>query len=100
MKKDFLTAIIVAIVGGVAGFLVCNLILGEVQEVSVKGLDSSFSVDIAEPNIELFNYRAINPTVEVYIGNKDCQEYDANGQCIYGNNQNSSSEENSNGDGS
>ena len=100
MKNDSVTAFIVAIVGGVVGFLVCNLLVGEVKEVKVKTLDSSFSVDIAEPDNELFNYRAVNPTVEVYVGNKDCQEYDANGQCLDYNSQNSSSEDNQGEDNS
>ena len=34
----------------------------------------------AEPNVGIFNYKALNPTVEVYVGN--CEEYNAVGECV------------------
>ena len=33
-----------------------------------------------EANPELFNYKALNPTVEVYVG--DCDEVNQYGECI------------------
>ena len=68
MKNDLFTSIVVAVLGIVASFIICNFFTGEIEPASVKTVDDSFSIDIAEPNIEVFNYRAINPTVEVYIG--------------------------------
>ena len=38
------------------------------------------SYELTEPDEEIFNPRALNPTVEVYVGN--CKEFDYNGQCI------------------
>lgn len=73
MKNDLFTSIAIAILGAIISFVVCNLFFGGINPVSVKTVDSSFSIDIAEPNEELFNYKAINPTVEVYIGNNDEQ---------------------------
>jgi hypothetical protein len=90
MKNDLVTSIVVAIVGVVGAYLVCNIFSGEIEPISVKTVDSSMGVEVAEPNPEVFNYKAINPTVEVYIGNEnECQQYDPNGNCIYEDNQGS-----------
>lgn len=101
MKNDLATSIIITIIGVVAGFFICNLFIGQIDEVSIKSLDSSFSVDIENPDNELFNYEAINPTVEVYVGNNDdCQEHDSDGQCIDAGSQTTPTEENNNEDNS
>lgn len=97
MKNDLATSVIITIIGIAAGFFICNLFIGPIDEVSVKTLDSSFSVDIDDPDNELFNYKAINPTVEVYVGNNDdCQEYGSDGQCMDAGNQTTPAEENNN----
>jgi hypothetical protein len=84
MKNDLATAIVVAILGVVIAYFGCNMFTGEIEPVSVKTVDSSFSTEIPEPDPELFNYKAINPTVEVYVGEGgDCRVYDSNGECIY-----------------
>ena len=83
MKTDLASSIGIAIAGVLISYFVCNLFIGPIDDVSVKTVDSSFTTDIAEPNPELFNYRAINPAVEVYVGDDDnCIEYDDNGECI------------------
>lgn len=85
MKTDLASSIGIAIAGVLIAYFVCNLFVGPIDDVTIKTVDSSFSTDIAEPNPEVFNYRAINPTVEVYVGNDDnCTEFDDNGQCIDG----------------
>ena len=73
MKNDLVTSIAIAIMGIIISFVVCNLLTGTIETVSIKTVDSSFNTDIAEPNPELFNYKAINPTVEVYVGNNSAQ---------------------------
>lgn len=78
-KADLATTIITAIVGVVIAYFVCNIFIGTSEPVTVKTLDSSVSSSLAEPNPELFNYKALNPTVEVYVG--ECQEYDQDGNC-------------------
>ena len=80
MQKNLITTIAIAIFGVVAGFLVCNLFMGEATSVSVKTVESDISVDLVDPNPEVFNYRALNPTVEVYVG--ECDEYDEYGKCV------------------
>ena len=84
MKNDLATSIVVGVLGVVIAYFVCNLFLGEIKPVTIKTIDSSMGIDIADPDPELFNYKAVNPTVEVYVGNDDnCKQYDQNGQCVY-----------------
>ena len=51
----------------------------ELSQFHPMYIDESISTDLSEPNTEVFNYRALNPTVEVYI---DCTNYDASGSCV------------------
>lgn len=98
MNKDVISSIAIAIVGVVLSFFLCNLIVGDsIKEETVKTVDNSFSVDLAEPSVEVFNYKAINPTVEVYVGNQsNCRETDSDGKCLDGNsNGNNDNQDNS-----
>lgn len=80
MKTDLTTAIITAIVGVLAAyFLVNTVIMKDPAPVIVKGLEEPASTTLAEPDPSVFNYRALNPTVETYV---DCANYDASGSCI------------------
>lgn len=82
MKADLATAVISAIVGVLlAYFLTSGLILQDPKPVTIKTLNNSVSTNLDEPSVEVFNYRALNPTVEVYI---DCSNYDADGSCVEG----------------
>ncbi len=93
MKTDLASSIGIAIAGVLIAYFVCNLFIGPIEDVNIKTVDSSLSTDIADPNPEVFNYRAINPTVEVYVGDdENCTQFDDNGECIDG----SSSSDNSN----
>lgn len=81
MKTDLATSVIAAIICIVAAYFVCNLFLPEISEVSFKILQSgNNNYELVEPNEEVFNYRAIDPAVEVYVG--QCEEYDENGNCM------------------
>lgn len=80
MKNDLATAILAAIVGVAVSYVALSmLILKDPEPVVVKGLNEATSIDLAEPSVDVFNYRAINPTVETYV---DCTNYDASGSCI------------------
>ena len=68
MKTDLATSIVVAIVGTVAAYFVCNLLVPKIDDFTYKALDSKLQYNLSDPNIEVFNYRAVNPTVEVYVG--------------------------------
>lgn len=81
MKTDLATSIIAAIIGTVAAYFICNLVLPQAEDISFKTLDStSANYTLAQPDPEIFNYRAINPTVEVYVG--QCTKYNDYGECI------------------
>lgn len=76
MKTDLISSIIAAIVGTIAAYFVCNLLIPKIDNFSYPALNSEFNYDLEEPNNEVFNYRAVNPTVEVYVGNctgDDCE---------------------------
>ena len=86
MKTDLATSIGASVLGVIFAFLICNMLLPAVEPVSFKKLtDSSNSYELVEPNPEVFNYRALNPTVEVYVG--DCEEFDIYGNCLDGQNE-------------
>ncbi|MBP5512175.1 hypothetical protein J6X90_02200 [Candidatus Saccharibacteria bacterium] len=81
MKKDLISALLVAIVGVAVAYIVTGMFISEPEAVSYKTVDSnSLSSDLPEPDDKVFNYLALNHTVEVYIGG--CGMYDANGDCI------------------
>lgn len=83
MKTDLASSIGAAIIGVLLAYFVCNLFIGEIEPVTIKTVDTSVTADLVEPNIEVFNYKALNPTVEVYVG--DCSEYNSYGECIENN---------------
>ena len=78
-QSDIFTLILIASVGTVAAFFVCNTIMGDPDEAKVqfKALSSVVSKDLKTPDAEIFNPAAVNPTVEVYVG--DCEDIDQNG---------------------
>lgn len=80
MKKDLASSIVVAIVGAIAAYYICNLFIGPIEEFSFNTITTKIGTELDEPSSGIFNYRAINPTVEVYVG--DCTETDENGKCL------------------
>lgn len=80
MKTELITAIVAAIAGVLIAFFVCNIFLGQIEPVTINTVEGTVSTDLADPDPEVFNYKALNPTVEVYVG--DCAEYNASGECI------------------
>lgn len=80
MKNDLATAVIAAIAGVVISYYICNMFVGTSGDFSFNSVDSSVNSDLASPDPELFNYKALNPTVEVYVGN--CTEVNVYGECI------------------
>ena len=84
MKFNLISCIGVAIFGVVIGFLLINAIMPALQDFPIKTIQASADggynyATYDAPNAEVFNYDALNPTVEVYIG--ECESYDANGNC-------------------
>ena len=68
MKFDLVTSVLAAIFGAAIAFVLCNLLLGEIPDITYKTIEESVSAGLEEPDENVFNYRAVNPTVEVYVG--------------------------------
>ena len=69
------TVIMVAVASTVVAALMVNALLGDPndEKVIVSYMDV-VSSDVAEPDEEVFNINAVNPTVEVYVGNCNANE--------------------------
>lgn len=77
-QSDIFSIIIIATVGTIASYFIVGNILGnpDMQYANIKTIDA-ISPDLVDPDSELFNPAAINPTVEVFVG--ECQDIDGNG---------------------
>ena len=77
-QSDFISVAMVAIIGTIVAFMVCNALLGDPDEFKVS-FKTVTAVDsqLINPNSEVFSYDAINPTVEVYVGT--CEDVDRDG---------------------
>ena len=72
MKKDLISVFLVAVLGGVVAYFVANMFIKGPEVVTYKTVDaSSLSADLSKPDKNIFNYLALNPTVEVYVGNQE-----------------------------
>ncbi|MBQ3465091.1 hypothetical protein IJH15_02630 [Candidatus Saccharibacteria bacterium] len=96
LKTDLATSIVAAIIGLLIAFFVANLLTGEIEPFTYRTIETTVNADLGEPNREVFNYRALNPTVEVYVGS--CAEYDSNGECIEIYDEDEEEDEEDNGD--
>lgn len=81
MKNDLATAIVAAITGVVLAYFISNMVISNFAKSSdkVKNVDSSVNAELSDPDPEVFNFEALNPTVEVYVG--DCTETNMYGEC-------------------
>ena len=78
-QSDIFTLILIAGVGTLAAFFVCQALMGDPDEASVSftALARPVTSSLVAPDPEVFNSQAINPTVEVYVG--ACEDVDQNG---------------------
>ncbi len=78
-QSDIFTLILIAGIGTLAAFFVCQTLLGDPDQAKVefKTIRTMASSELTAPDPEVFNSTAINPTVEVYVG--DCEDRDKNG---------------------
>lgn len=78
-QSDIFTLILIAGIGTIAAFFVCQTIMGDPNKavVSFKTVKEVVSNGLVAPDPEVFNSTAINPTVEVYVG--ECEDRDKNG---------------------
>lgn len=77
-RSDIFTITIVVSVGMLMAFLISNAILGDpdMEKVSFNVVEP-VSDTVDDPDPELFNSKAINPTVEVEVG--VCEDTNGNG---------------------
>ena len=69
MKTDLASAIGAAIAGVLISYFICNMFIGPIEDFTIKTVDSSnINADLDNPSPEAFNYKSLNPTVEVYVG--------------------------------
>ncbi len=81
MKTDLVTSIAAAILGVAVSYFICGILLPDIEPATFKKIsNSSSSYELLDPDAEVFNYKALNPTVEVYVG--DCTEFDSFGNCV------------------
>ena len=68
-RTDIAMIIVIASVSVLVSYLVANTLLGSTKNeaVTVKTIDA-ITDEVDEPDERVFNKDAVNPTVEVYIG--------------------------------
>lgn len=71
-RQDIAMIILIASISVLVSYLVTKTILGDaaIKAVNVKTADE-ISVEVEEPDGQIFNKDAINPTVEVFIGDEE-----------------------------
>ena len=68
-KQDIASVILIAVISMLIAFVCANAVIGDPKDEVVKvPTIEKISGGIAEPNPEIFNARAINPTVPIVIG--------------------------------
>ncbi len=77
-QSDLFSIILIAAIGTLFSYFAVNTLLGDpdLNKEDIKTIEA-ISADVLTPDPELFNPKAINPTVEVYVG--DCEDIDHNG---------------------
>lgn len=77
-SDDIVSIIIVAVIGAVTATFSINSLLGDIDKKSVSfRVPNQITTELTDPDPEVFNLEAINPTVEVYVGN--CKDDDHDG---------------------
>ena len=80
MKSDLTTSVVVFIVGTIIAYFAGSMVFSAPSSVSIETLKADASYTFPDPDEEIFNFRAINPTVEAWIG--ECTNYDNEGNCL------------------
>ncbi len=69
-KSDIAMIVLIASISVMVAYFVAKAVIGDVQDQSVKvKTTEKISTEVVEPDPAIFNSNAINPTVEVIIGN-------------------------------
>ncbi len=74
-KTDIAMIILVISVSLLAAYFVMSAVLGKFDELTAEVQEiTPIGATVVEPNPKIFNRDAINPTVQVIIGNESIQE--------------------------
>ena len=68
MKTDLISSIGIAIAGVLIAYFVCNLFIPKIEDFTINEVTTKVDSSLSDPDPEIFNYKALNPTVEVYVG--------------------------------
>lgn len=70
-KTDIAMIILISSVSILIAYFVAKSVIGDVKNevVKVKTIDPIYT-EVEQPSKDIFNSKAINPTIEVTIGNK------------------------------
>ena len=70
-KSDIAMIILIASVSVLVAYFVAKTVIGDTANQSVKvKTTEKISTDVTEPDTSVFNSKAINPTVQVIIGDQ------------------------------
>ena len=67
-RFNLVSSVLALVLGAVLSFIITNLFLGAPEDVTFKTIESVVTKSTGDPDPEVFNSRAIDPTVEIYIG--------------------------------
>lgn len=77
-SSDWISMAAVAILGAALSIWLSNLFLMNPDKASITfSTITEIESEVEEPDVDIFNINAINPTVEVYIGS--CVDQDGDG---------------------
>lgn len=83
--SSWATVVLIAIVATIVAALTVNAVLGDPNDesVSINYMDI-IQPTVSDPDPEVFNKEAVNPTVEVYVGNCPAGEVwdEARRECV------------------
>lgn len=70
-QSDIATIVLIAAISVTAAYFIANAVVGKPSSTSVSVKTAEpISAEVQEPDKNIFNKDAINPTVEVTIGDK------------------------------
>lgn len=74
-NSDIAALIVIASLSMLVAYFVADMVIGKpsAESVKVKTIEP-MTADVVEPDSSIFNDNAINPTVEVVIGDVDIQK--------------------------
>ncbi|MDB5168444.1 MAG: exported protein of unknown function [Candidatus Saccharibacteria bacterium] len=74
-KTDIAMIILIASVSILVSYFIAKAVIGDVKEQTAKvKIAEKITAEVSDPDPQVFNSNAINPTVEVIIGDDSAQK--------------------------